>query len=136
MTADPMEELARGMADDFGKLLAEKLKATSPIYAEFDAYQLFVIVGQLQLALKHPENVGESAEVAEAIAEEFSALLIKAIPEIEPVIAAGWIVQGVCRVCGCTEASPCVGGCSWVEEDLCSKCRPVILDPMGLPARG
>ena len=27
-----------------------------------------------------------------------------------------------CRVCGCTEDNACEGGCSWVEEDLCSKC--------------
>jgi hypothetical protein len=25
-----------------------------------------------------------------------------------------------CRICGCTEYTPCRGGCSWVEEDLCS----------------
>ena len=27
-----------------------------------------------------------------------------------------------CRVCGCTEHNACDGGCSWVEEDLCSAC--------------
>lgn len=30
-----------------------------------------------------------------------------------------------CRVCGCTDAMPCLGAdgpCSWVEEDLCSSC--------------
>ncbi len=27
-----------------------------------------------------------------------------------------------CRVCGCTWYTPCEGGCSWVEKDLCSKC--------------
>lgn len=30
-----------------------------------------------------------------------------------------------CRVCGCTENSPCMteqGFCYWVEEDLCSAC--------------
>lgn len=27
-----------------------------------------------------------------------------------------------CRVCGCTEDNACEGGCSWVEEDLCSAC--------------
>lgn len=27
-----------------------------------------------------------------------------------------------CRVCGCTEASACEGGCSWVSDDLCSAC--------------
>lgn len=32
-----------------------------------------------------------------------------------------------CRVCGCTDATPCMGSegpCSWVEEDLCSGCSP------------
>lgn len=29
---------------------------------------------------------------------------------------------GRCRVCGCTETQACEGGCSWVEEDLCSRC--------------
>src|ERR1700738_431065 len=24
-----------------------------------------------------------------------------------------------CRVCGCTEAHPCLGGCYWIEPDLC-----------------
>ena len=27
-----------------------------------------------------------------------------------------------CRVCGCTENNACLGGCSWVENDLCSAC--------------
>lgn len=31
-------------------------------------------------------------------------------------------VPRVCRVCKCTDASPCAGGCSWVEEGLCSAC--------------
>jgi hypothetical protein len=29
-----------------------------------------------------------------------------------------------CRVCGCTNARACPGGCSWIEPDLCSKCGP------------
>jgi ParB/RepB/Spo0J family partition protein len=29
-----------------------------------------------------------------------------------------------CRKCGCTEETACQGGCSWVEEDLCSACAP------------
>ena len=28
--------------------------------------------------------------------------------------------EQTCRVCGCTQWDPCPGGCSWVEEDLCS----------------
>jgi len=27
-----------------------------------------------------------------------------------------------CRVCGCTEDNACIGGCFWVEYDLCSAC--------------
>lgn len=30
--------------------------------------------------------------------------------------------EQVCRVCGCTENNACLGGCHWVEEDLCSQC--------------
>jgi len=29
----------------------------------------------------------------------------------------------VCRVCGCSEEDACEGGCSWVEDDLCSACQ-------------
>lgn len=27
-----------------------------------------------------------------------------------------------CRVCGCTDAVACEGGCYWIEKDLCSAC--------------
>jgi nucleoside 2-deoxyribosyltransferase len=27
-----------------------------------------------------------------------------------------------CRVCGCTDAHACPGGCYWVTDDLCSSC--------------
>jgi hypothetical protein len=27
-----------------------------------------------------------------------------------------------CRMCGCTDAVGCPGGCSWTEDDLCSLC--------------
>jgi len=33
-------------------------------------------------------------------------------------------IGGVCRKCGCTEYDACEGGCSWVEPDLCSACKP------------
>lgn len=29
-----------------------------------------------------------------------------------------------CRVCGCTDARACAGGCAWVDEDTCSACDP------------
>lgn len=30
--------------------------------------------------------------------------------------------ERACRVCGCTDSTPCEGGCEWVEADLCSAC--------------
>lgn len=30
-----------------------------------------------------------------------------------------------CRKCGCTDLRACPGGCSWVEDDLCSRCAGV-----------
>lgn len=34
------------------------------------------------------------------------------------------VVAGVCRVCGCTDSTPCEGGCRWVDQSLtlCSQC--------------
>lgn len=38
-------------------------------------------------------------------------------------------MQGVCRVCGCTQNNPCYhpkhGYCYWVEPDLCSHCASI-----------
>lgn len=49
-----------------------------------------------------------------------------ALPEDD---AAGTFREGVslsmfrsCRLCGCTDSAACLGGCSWVEADLCSAC--------------
>lgn len=27
-----------------------------------------------------------------------------------------------CRVCGCTVADACPGGCAWTDEDICTVC--------------
>ena len=40
--------------------------------------------------------------------------------------------ERTCRECGCTENMACEGGCSWVEEDLCSQCAPT---PAAKPRR-
>jgi hypothetical protein len=43
--------------------------------------------------------------------------------------AVGEEELATCRVCGCTDAEACAGGCSWVPDpwqhaDLCSSCLP------------
>lgn len=30
-----------------------------------------------------------------------------------------------CRACGCTDDRACLGGCDWVDDDLCSNCAAV-----------
>lgn len=39
--------------------------------------------------------------------------------------------EATCRICGCTEYDPCLGGCMWVPDpkqigELCSSCLKVI----------
>lgn len=43
-------------------------------------------------------------------------------PEYVPTGSALDEVGPACRVCGCTEFTPCPGGCLWAEPDLCSRC--------------
>lgn len=30
--------------------------------------------------------------------------------------------EQTCRICGCTDARACEGGCSWLLRGICSKC--------------
>jgi len=32
------------------------------------------------------------------------------------------LLEDRCSACGCTDAKPCLGGCSWVDSDRCSAC--------------
>ena len=54
---------------------------------EIDPYAAFCVVGQIQLASRHPENMGESLETA----CRFAAALAGLLPETaQQVIALGW----------------------------------------------
>jgi len=50
---------------------------------------------------------------------------------VTPVDDDGADDVSTCRVCGCTDMEACEGGCTWVEDDLCSKCNS-----KGRPQRG
>jgi len=60
---------------------------------------------------------------------DFCKLHPPAKPKKDPK-ANGQVLEGkpdgakvpTCRECGCTEHHACVGGCSWVQPDLCSRC--------------
>ncbi len=45
-------------------------------------------------------------------------LIVSHMPALEKALDA----QRRCRVCGCTDDNACLGGCYWVEDDLCSEC--------------
>lgn len=36
--------------------------------------------------------------------------------------------ERTCRECGCTDSLACVGGCWWVQPDLCSAFHVVFVD--------
>lgn len=56
--------------------------------------------------------------------------ILRAVPVFEPAspedarahMARNLGTMRKCRVCGCNDFHACPGGCSWVEDDLCSAC--------------
>ena len=38
-----------------------------------------------------------------------------------------------CRICGCTDAQACEGGCTWIGDDLCSNCEEKVLAEIKAP---
>jgi hypothetical protein len=48
------------------------------------------VIANIQLATRHPENVGPSRKIAEEFARELQARLIIDHPELEDVLEAGW----------------------------------------------
>lgn len=47
--------------------------------------------------------------------------------------------QASCRGCQCTDDSPCLGGCSWIDERWCSSCEGKVVhyaDHLREQARG
>jgi hypothetical protein len=81
------------------------------------------------------ELIGETprAEVAKRIGVKVRVLEQWLSLDRFTVLHAARIAQGLglrirfdfeqaCWKCGCTQNDACEGGCSWVEEDLCSAC--------------
>lgn len=66
---------------------------------------------------------------AELTMDEYQAGLDrKFAPAVEPTDPSyppsATLAERACRVCNCTDDDACPGGCYWVEDDLCSRCRP------------
>jgi len=61
--------------------------------------------------------------VALALSGIFPDLFNDDLPVLPPVPIPSFLGQ-ICRVCGCSEAAACDGGCAWGEPDLCTACVP------------
>lgn len=72
----------------------------------------------------------EKTERAAVEVEEKRAAEVKGSPMLEAIASAQ---KGVCRICKCSDAAPCKGGCAWVDENenLCTAC--VELEPEDRP---
>lgn len=57
---------------------------------QIGGYELLILVGQLQLALRHPSNRGRSAEISEEIARHLQAHLAQYCPAVTEIVEAGW----------------------------------------------
>jgi hypothetical protein len=73
-------------------------------------------------ALAHFQDAGLAGDAAGLLASRLLQLPDRMPPEVlRGIVAAGRELRA-CRVCGCTDAAACPGGCRWVEDDLCSVC--------------
>lgn len=76
--------------DGFGKVRHDLAKLrTRTIVLRFNGLEAWLLLVNLQLALKHPENNGESAGMTEAIARRIQAVIADT-PELKELAEMGW----------------------------------------------
>ncbi len=83
------------MTDSANKLSADVvvtacLLTMRPIRLELSAFQAFTLVEHLQLALRHPDGMGPSAETATFIAKGLQQTLSLEDKNIAILLDAGW----------------------------------------------
>lgn len=52
--------------------------------------RLFILVANLQLAIRHPGNTGASAEIAREMAENLTNMICSKVPQARNLIEQGW----------------------------------------------
>lgn len=83
-----MTERASGLPSEADVLA--RLQAMQPVQLELSPLQAFTLIGHLQLALRHPGNVGPSADMAEAIARMMQDALTWQDATVGAAVEAGW----------------------------------------------
>lgn len=74
---------------DFERI-GKLMEKAQPLEMAILPFRAFVLVGQIQLALRHPENRGPSAEIARDMAVRLQALLGQIDPAIAEALEHGW----------------------------------------------
>jgi hypothetical protein len=69
---------------------AERVARLEPLPFTLSPYTAVVIVSQIQLALRHPGNVGELAKQARHIARTLQERLAEQDPEVGRYLEQGW----------------------------------------------
>lgn len=96
------------------------------------AFVWAAVHGNLQLALRHPSNQGQSADILRDLVEELGHMLIDAgvmTPEELAASSPGEVDDDpACEVCKCTARRACEGGCEWSQlfadagRAVCTRC--------------
>jgi len=63
------------------------------ISIEIDCVAGICIIAQIQLASRHPDNVGESKRMAEVFARHLQEKISEAMPDIATVLEMGWHLE-------------------------------------------
>ena len=71
-------------------VVLERLHAMRPVEFQLSAFVTFTLIGHLQLALRHPGNVGPSAAIAETIARKLQEGLAVQDADVAAALEAGW----------------------------------------------
>lgn len=70
--------------------LAKLLEGRPPITLEIELPLALLLVGNLQLALRHPQNSGDGARAIRAFARDLQARIAPVGSEIHAVMEMGW----------------------------------------------
>lgn len=62
------------------------------IVLDLSGYQAWCLLGQIQLACRHPENVGPSRQIVEGLARTIEAE-VATTPALQEVARRGWLAE-------------------------------------------
>ena len=70
--------------------LMEYLQGQPPIHLEIDVQTALLVIGNLQLALRHPDNTGDGSRAIRAFARDLQERIAPVGSEIHTIMEEGW----------------------------------------------